>query len=125
MEIKNCSECPQFERGFLSEPNECGWFQDYVVVPKKGIPIWCPLNHKETTRDQLLLLYRLEHVIADHLVQLSYSEDLRSNEEEIKEAAKLVYPDNHIKAGEIEVALKDFSGNKINEIWKQLKDSLK
>lgn len=46
VKIYLCQECPHFSRGFLGEPNECGYFKKAYehFVPNKGIPEWCPLK---------------------------------------------------------------------------------
>jgi len=44
--VYNCDECSHFSRGFLSEPNECGYFKKAYeyFVPDRGVPEWCPLK---------------------------------------------------------------------------------
>ena len=43
--IINCSQCDYFEKGFLSEPNECTYFNEPYMhsIPGVVIPKWCPL----------------------------------------------------------------------------------
>ena len=45
--IYNCDECSHFSIGFLSEPNECGYFKKpyEYFVRGRGIPKWCPLRN--------------------------------------------------------------------------------
>jgi len=44
VEINNCRDCSCFSQGFMSEPNECGWYNEPYkhLVDGEGIPDWCP-----------------------------------------------------------------------------------
>lgn len=44
--VKECRNCSYISLGFLSEPSECGYFNEPYTwfVPSSGIPEWCPLK---------------------------------------------------------------------------------
>jgi hypothetical protein len=50
--VLNCQDCPHLSRGFLSEPNECGYFKEAYkwFVPRSGIPAWCPMPDKDRAK---------------------------------------------------------------------------
>lgn len=126
--IENCSECPLFEFGFLSEPNTCGYFKKYINVPKKGIPIWCPKQYKKNAREQLIQLYTLEWIKKDHSRRLYELRILpylsQISKEDIIKLTLLVYPHDPTRASQLKVALEDSTEEKIDKLWNQLLISL-
>lgn len=44
--FSDCKNCPHFSQGFMSEPNECGWYNEPYehIVSGDNIPDWCPIK---------------------------------------------------------------------------------
>jgi len=52
--VYHCRNCMYLSRGFLSEPNECGYFKEAYkyFVPREGIAKWCPFREEEIAEDE-------------------------------------------------------------------------